>query len=275
MDEKTKSVDTSVEQKATKERSTIEFPYLDEENAAQVAEGVHTVGGVCDVDQLAAQLGQSAQGGGFRLRLICARQFGFIEYERGRVSLTALGHRAVDSQQQKAARAEAFLNIPLYKALFDSYRGVTLPPNPGLERKMVSLGVASKQADKARQAFQRSAKFAGYFEYGADRLVAPPNNGAQSAKAIAEEQKPEIERETNGFSGQQLKPAYDLHPFVQGLIEKLPPPDGNWSLVDRAKWLTTAANIFDLMYTSDEDVTGGLTVRLEGKTLSILKGPIS
>lgn len=272
MDEETKAAEPLVEQKNTKERSTIEFPYLDEENAMEVAEGVHHVGGICDIDQLAAQLGQSAQGGGFRLRLICARQFGLIEYERGRVSLTPLGHRAVDPQQHKAAKAEAFLQIPLYKALFDNYRGVTLPPNSGLELKMISLGVAPKQADKARQAFQRSAKYAGYFEYGADRLVAPPNNGGQPAKTFVEEQKPEIERENSGLGGQSLKQSYDLHPFVQGLIEKLPPPDGTWSLTDRAKWLTTAANIFDLMYAS-EDAEGGLTVRLEGKTLSILREP--
>lgn len=272
MDSEAKSESPSGQEKSTKDRSTIEFPYLDEENAFEVAAGVHQLGGTCALDQLAAHFNQSAQGGGFRLRLICARMFDLITYERGLVALTPLGHRSVDPQQQRAAKAEAFLNIQLYKALFDSHRGVTLPPASGLEKKMVSLGVAEKQADKARQAFQRSAKFAGYFEFGADRLVAPVTAINQSQKIAADDQVPENNGESSSQGRADARPSQQLHPFIQGLIEKLPAPDGNWALADRAKWLTTAANIFDLMYAANEDDhSNGLTVRLEGKTLSIVK----
>ena len=59
----------------------------------------------------------------------------------------------------------------------------------------------------------------------------------------------------------------NLHPFVQGLINKLPQPESEWSFKDRAKWLNTAANIFDLMYTSNEP--DGLSVTLKGSTLSV------
>jgi hypothetical protein len=31
-------------------------------------------------------------------------------------------------------------------------------------------------------------------------------------------------------------------------VERLPKPNGIWSLDDRAKWLRTAASIFDLVY---------------------------
>ena len=157
-------------------QSTIEFPYLDEENAVEIATGVHEVGGSgCDWDQLAAHLKAAAQGGGFRLRMICAKQFGFVMYDKGKIALTSLGLRVVDPQQQRAAKVEAFLQVPLYKAVYDKFRGGTLPPLAGLEREMQALGVAPKQADKARQAFQRSAKYAGFFEFGADRLVIPKN----------------------------------------------------------------------------------------------------
>lgn len=274
MDAEAKSEEAPLTEKSTKERSTIEFPYLDEENAFEVAEGLHHIGGTCELDQLAAHFNVSAQGGGFRLRLICARMFGLIDYDRGRISLTPLGHRAVDSQQQRAAKAEAFLNVPLYRALFDSHRGVTLPPPVGLEKKMVSLGVAVKQADKARQAFQRSAKFAGYFEYGADRLVAPITTGNTVPTSAGEDQGTDNGRDDNGNEKRDNRQAQNLPPFIQGLIEKLPAPDEEWSLIDRAKWLTTAANIFDLMYTTGEEHTG-LVVRLEGKTLSVLKEPTS
>jgi hypothetical protein len=36
--------------------------------------------------------------------------------------------------------------------------------------------------------------------------------------------------------------------LIQGLVERLPKPNGIWSLDDRAKWLRTAASIFDLVY---------------------------
>ena len=60
------------------------------------------------------------------------------------------------------------------------------------------------------------------------------------------------------------------HPFIQGLIDKLPTPETAWALKDRAKWLTTAANIFDLMYLEGND--DGVAVSLEGNTLSIKTG---
>ena len=36
--------------------------------------------------------------------------------------------------------------------------------------------------------------------------------------------------------------------LIRGLVERLPRPNNVWSLDDRAKWLRTAASIFDLVY---------------------------
>lgn len=36
--------------------------------------------------------------------------------------------------------------------------------------------------------------------------------------------------------------------LIRGLVERLPKPNVTWSLEDRAKWLRTAASIFDLVY---------------------------
>ena len=43
----------------------------------------------------------------------------------------------------------------------------------------------------------------------------------------------------------------DHDPLLVGLFRKLPPPETEWSEADRHKWLQTAANIFDLVYTGD------------------------
>jgi len=40
--------------------------------------------------------------------------------------------------------------------------------------------------------------------------------------------------------------------LIQGLVERLPEPDSIWSLDERAKWLSTAASVFDLVYKDRE-----------------------
>ena len=119
---------------------------------------------------------------------------------------------------------------------------------PVLESVIVGLGVAQKQKDKARQVFQRSAKQAGFSEYGADRLVMPSvKASAAPAAAPVEEAEPEKKKKRKDEDEEEL------HPFIQGLLKKLPPPDSEWANDKRAKWLQAAVNIFDLMYTESED----------------------
>jgi len=40
--------------------------------------------------------------------------------------------------------------------------------------------------------------------------------------------------------------------LIQGLLDRLPKPNGIWSLDDRAKWLRTAASIFGLVYKASD-----------------------
>jgi hypothetical protein len=229
-------------------RSTIEFPYLDQDDAADVTRAVHTVGGTsCSWEQLAAQLKQAAKGGGFRMRVTTARMFGLLEYDRGRVLLTDLGSEIIDPKREKHARAESFLTVPLYRATYEKLKGSVLPPNQAIENTMENLGVAPKQKDKARQVFMRSAKSAGFFDIDAQRLTYPPINGggtanlAEASEALAA---PRVANESQ---------KRELHPFIQGLLDKLPPPDSTWSTQGRIKWLQASANIFDLIYLTDSE----------------------
>lgn len=231
-------------------RSTIEFPYLDLDSAIEVAQAVHNVGGTsCEWNQLAVQMKQSPKGGGFRLRLMTARSFGILNYDRGNVELTDLGIHILDPKHEKSARAESFLNVPLFKGMFEKMNGQVLPPVAAIERIAENLGVAPKQKDKARQVFMRSAKQAGYFDLDPERLTTPPNlkgnAGVKDTSVPVEEQKKE-----NG-SG-RLTGSDDYHPFIVGLLQKLPSPETEWTYEGRVKWLSTAANIFDLLYTCDD-----------------------
>jgi len=233
-----------------RERSTIEFPYLGLDVAAEMAKGVHEVGGSsCQWDQLAAKLDQTASGGGFRQRVMTAKTFGLLTYSQGTITLTKLGTQVCDPDQEAAAKAEAFLAVPLYKAVYEQFKGGTLPPASGLETAMVSLGVTPKQKATARQVFQRSATEAGFFAYGQSRLVLPPIKSSATAPAVTPVEETDKKKKPKDDDNDEE----ELHPFIKGLLKKLPPPDSEWPNEKRAKWLQAAVNIFDLMYTESED----------------------
>lgn len=233
-------------------RSTIQFPYGDLNDALEVARAIHqNAGDQCGLDQLAAWLHHdTVHSGAFRGKVNTARIFGLIEPSRNRVSLTTLGQHIVDPQRERQARLDAFLGVPLYSAIFDRYRGRMLPPDVGLEREMVTLGVSEKQGDKARQAFQRSADQAGFFAHGRDRLVMPAGTSQEQEVPGPDQWQPQTvtgapePRRGMGEGG----PPSGLHPFIQGLLGTLPDPDSVWPLDQRKKWLETAENIFSLIY---------------------------
>jgi hypothetical protein len=162
-------------------RSTIGFPYTPLKDAEVIANELHDKwGGKASPEQLAGGLGVSPKSGAFRMKVAAARTFGVISVARESLSLTALGRRLIDPQTSPDARIEAFMTVPLFAALAEDYKGVMLPPDSGLERKIHELGVSAKQTARARLAFQRSAELAGFFKHGRQRLV-PPSNAAISS----------------------------------------------------------------------------------------------
>jgi hypothetical protein len=161
--------------------STVQFPYSDVSDAIAVAHGVLKGGGLpLSRDQLAAAMGLSPNGGGFATKIATARTFGVIESQGGKYQLTDLGHEIVDPARQGDALVSAFLNVELYKRVFEEFRGKRLPPRPhGLEAAFVNFGVSPKNAKPARLAFDKSARMAGFFPSGdEDRLVMPFGQGA-------------------------------------------------------------------------------------------------
>jgi len=234
-----------------RERSTVEFPYADLDEGVSVVRAIHQSGGVPMArDQIAARMNQKPTSGAFVTKISAARMFGLIEIlsGSGKIQVTALGHEVIapDEGRQRTARAEAFLNVELYKKLYDEFRNRHLPPRPhGLDQAMVAMGVAVKQRTNARYAFDRSAKQAGYFENGNDRLVAPvaiaprptiTTPATEAAAALAKEPPPappEPERALDGV--------------ILALIDKLP-EKGPFPAEKRQAWLTMMAMAFDMAY---------------------------
>ncbi len=236
-------------------RSTIQFPYLDLNEAVRIAKGVHTEGGnSCQVDQLAARLQEKTDAPKFRQKLGTSKMFGLITFGAGSVALTPLGIRVNDPQQEAAAKAEAFLLVPLYKQVYEQFKGGNLPPLTGLENAMGNMGVAPKQKANARQVFFRSATQAGFFTHGTNRLVPPSVKGNGSAGSSSDvvpppviPKPPETPAGKNGGGGGDGGGG-ELHPLIEGLIRSLPKEGEDWPIDKRAKWLRAAAQNFDLIY---------------------------
>jgi hypothetical protein len=244
------------------ERSTVDFSYTDLDSAIDVVRGVHNAGGTaCDSDQLAAQLNLESKGGGFRLKVAGAKSFGLITNERGgRVTLTDTGRQIIDPTLERMARMNAFLAVELYRKVFDQFKGGPLPPQAGLERALVSLGVGTGVKDRARQVMLRSAKQAGFFEASADRLVKPSIQTdatvlSEGADAQRREQLGRGGSGGGGGGGQE-------HPLIQGLLMTLPQPRSEWSGQERVNWLTMASSIFKMIYS--ESSPSDIEIKIKG-----------
>lgn len=238
--------------------SSIGFPYQDLEAGISVARAILNAGGVpLSRDQLAGVMSLSVNSGNFVLKVATARMFGLITSDSGKYALSPLGFEIVDKeeQRQRKARSEAFLNVPLYKRVYEEFRGKQLPPRPtALEQTFTRLGVSPKQKATARQVFDKSATQAGFFPNGPDRLI-EPIIGAMSSRqpdvTFRDDSGQITEIEAKSY---RAGPTNELHPFVQGLIDALPEPGTNWAVEGRAKWLQAAANNFDLMYKGDGSI---------------------
>lgn len=242
--------------KAKRVVSTIDFPYNSLESCLEVARLVHEHVGrsAATPDQVAAWLKSTVTSGTFKQRMSAARMFGLIGGERGAIRITELASRCLDPSTAAQAKVESFKQVGLYSKVFDAYRGRLLPKSAGLEAEMVALGVSENQKGRARQVFEKSARDAGLFAHGADRLVEPSFNGASASAIVPEASEPEAappRREANaGFGGGS---AVADDPLVQGLLSRMPTPDRGWPAAERARWLQTFAMNLDLIYGAAED----------------------
>lgn len=254
-----------------REQSSIAFPYGDQDAAIEVARAIYNRSGLgsCDLDELAAEMGQVI-GGAFRLKTATARTFSLVDKEgKSSVKLTDLGRQILMPDTEKAARVESFMGVPLFAAIYDAYRGHLLPPMKALEREMQKLGVSSKQTDKARQAFERSARQAGFFDSGDDRLVRPKvdlptkridsdpagNSGDKGGNGDADGSNNATDNNANRGGGSGGGGTVRGAPeFMKVLIDRLPPAGEEWSTEARVKWLRAAASIFDLVYAGESTI---------------------
>jgi hypothetical protein len=246
---------------AKRERSTIEFPYMDLDDAHKVALAIYnsTAHATCQSDMLAQRLELSMNSSGFRSRISTAKMFGLIETDRNGhgYRLTPLGQNIVDPKTQRAAMVAAFFAVPLYKKIHEQYRGRALPPAAALEREMSTIGVSPKQTDRARQTLERSAATAGFFAEGRDRLIMPHIGPNPPAGAKDDENSGGGGGGDGGNGG-----GHDgLDVVIAALIQKLPKGD-TFDSSARVRWLRQIEMAFQDAY---GDGNGEIEIKLKSK----------
>jgi hypothetical protein len=231
-------------------RSEIEFPYADLESAVEIAQTIHSkAGSSCEVDELAAWMGQTASGGTFRTRLGAARLFGLIETGQGRATLTQSGRDVLDnSGGERAARVAAFLNVELFRVMYDQYKGNALPPPPAIERQMEQLGVSPKQKERARQTFMKSAQYAGFIDASTGRFVKP---GIAQKDEAPRQQDRTTDTDKGGGGGGTGE--LDLDPLLIALLKKVPSAEKGWPMPARVRWFRTFAMNVSQIYDAEGD----------------------
>ena len=257
---KAKAKAKAKKQKASeREQSTIAFPYFDMETAIGVARVILNAGALSVTrEQLAGLLDSSTNSGTFLTKMSATRMFGLITTGSGMVELTELGSYILDSDEKRSrkARADAFLAVPLFRKVYDEFRGRQLPPRPlPLEHAFVKLGVSNSQKGTARLAFDRSAQQAGYFSAGTDRLIEPIIGGAGAAPRAPAPPKSQEGDVIEPSAKSRASGRAELPHFMHMLIEALPAVGTTWTVDGRAKWLQGAAAAFDLSYKGDGAIT--------------------
>jgi hypothetical protein len=218
-------------------QSEVRFPYYNLDSSVEVAEVMHReAGGSCDRSQLASYLKyKSTTNGSFLTRITSAKLFAFVTEAANQLTLTDLGRRVaapIEANDAARAKAEAFLNVELFRKIFDAYDGQTLPPELGLRNALLTkYGVVEARVGPAIKVMIDSADQAGYFRNGdRTRLVRPifAGSGVITEKRPPLPPSPTIELKAhlggnggggNGSGGQDTT---RIHPAIYGLIADLP-----------------------------------------------------
>jgi len=249
-----------------KQLSGIGYPYFDFNDSLTVAELIHTQGGgACDIDQLAAWLDYKSTGSGtFASRLASARYFGLIgNTQGGRVAITERARAILTPIMPDDAvrgRADAFLAVPLYKQVFDQYRGNTLPPDVGLSNLFQQqFKILPERVQQAVRVFKDSATQTGFFQSARDRLIRPsatavstPVNAEQPIDAKREETQTERRRVSSGGGDD----GSGVNPSILGLLRKLPQPGDNWTKADQQAFLEAFTAVVKFIYPVKEASKG-------------------
>jgi hypothetical protein len=165
------SVDSTSAPKRTRVTAENRYPIYDILQGLEVAKAVKEQGGDdCSPEQLGGFLRYTnTTGGGFVQRVASARAFGLIETISGRYRSTARAEAAlypITDADRDQALIDAFFAVPMYRTLYENFKGQRLPEELGLKnllRTRFGVPVGYRNAQAVRILMQ-SAEQAGLFK---------------------------------------------------------------------------------------------------------------
>lgn len=202
---------TGQQRQRTRVSSEHRYPIYDLNDAIEVAQTIRDRGGGASTrDQLAAFLGYSStNNGAFLSRLSAARLFGVVGSSGRELVPTELATRMLNPEwpdDAAEARVEAFLNVPLYRAIYQRYEGQQLPPEVGLRNALRTFyEVPESRTATAYRVLMDSADQAGFFAArgGSRTHLIQPSTRAREATATSAQ---EPESEEGGGDGGGMPP---------------------------------------------------------------------
>lgn len=220
------------------------FPGVDLATCVEVPRVLHMKGGgQATPDQMAAHLGYKGTNNGAYLTKIGATTlFGLITRNGPVFVLTPLAHQLLSPtypHEMKRALVDAFLNVPLFKKIYEDFKGKELPPEFGMMNALrLKYGVNANRVGDAYHSLLESADTAGFFETknGArTHLIMPlvqPIPGAATTPPTEERSRTEFGGGDGGGDddGSKVQPA----------------AMGNGTLIDvKAKYVATLIKLFE------------------------------
>jgi hypothetical protein len=208
-------------------------------------------------EQLGAALDyKNTKGGGFVARIFAARAFGLIETVQGRYRITPRAEAIlyeVTPQARAQALRDAFMEVALFRSIFDRFKGTQLPVELGMNNLLrTQYQVPTDRVSTAYRVLMDSADTAGFFPKGRRTQLVEPIIGAPSIPAPEDGAVPERSegpkpRSGGGGGGGGIQPP-NIHPSLWGLIQQLPAPP---HFPRRKEWEGAWKAVLDYVYETE------------------------
>lgn len=247
-------------------KSKTPYPYNDLNDSIEVARAIQErAGGVCGNEHLAEFLGYSSpRSGTYFSRVQAAKMFGLIHAQGNNLSPTERAHAILSPvmpDDEARARFEAFVSVPLFKAVFEQFRGMNLPPDVGIKNLLkTKFGIVEDRINPAFRILMDSAEQAGLFKTtgGRSKMIAPIMGiGLQpsaSSTKTPDSLPPQDRIDKPKFGGGSGEgPPGGVHTAIIGLLRELPPAGAAWPRAKKEKFLGAFKAIIDVVYPDNEE----------------------
>ncbi|MHB8424870.1 MAG: hypothetical protein ACYDB9_06915 [Gammaproteobacteria bacterium] len=244
----------------SKPKSGVSYPYYDLNQSIGVANIVHEkAGGSCSREQLAPLLGYSGvKNGGFLTRLSAAKMFGLIQEEGGQLKLTDRAHQILSPvmpEDEKRAKADAFLAVELFQKVYEMFNGRALPSEVGLKNLFQStFKIVPDRIVPALRVLMVSADTAGFLSANRDRIVMPLIKDQPGESKVPTGDAVTVGEDSNkgkgGGRGGGDPP--NINPAIYGLIRDLPPAGTVMSKKKRDNLIAALTAAITYIYPEEE-----------------------